>query len=118
LGIIEYINISEFIKGKHDIKRIIFKREQYYLDMLNPTLNINKIAGSIPGYKHSEHIRKKDGFLISIECLSTKKIYNQRSLRRTIRFLKEKGINTTLTTLNTYIDTGKPFKGYLFKYLK
>jgi len=54
---------------------------------------------------------------IFIECLNTGKIYNQRSLGRTIKFLKEKVINTTIITLNTYIDRGKPFKGYLLKYL-
>jgi hypothetical protein len=60
LGILEYINISEF-KGKHDLKKVIFDREQHYLDMLNPSLNINKTAGSIPGYKQSEEMRKTMG---------------------------------------------------------
>jgi len=60
LGILEYINISEF-KGKHDLKKVVLDREQYYLDMLNPNLNISKTAGSTLGYKHSEEMRKTMG---------------------------------------------------------
>lgn len=54
LGILEYINIYELnIKDKYEIKRVILDREQYYLDILNPSLNINKTAGSTLGYKHT-----------------------------------------------------------------
>jgi len=46
LGILEYLDISVFnIEDKHDIKKFIFNKEQYYLDMLNPYLNIEKRAG-------------------------------------------------------------------------
>jgi len=59
LGIIEYINISELnIKNKREIKKAILDREQYYLNIFNPTLNINKIAGSTLGFKHTEEARK------------------------------------------------------------
>jgi group I intron endonuclease len=51
LGILEYLSISKF-KGKRNIKKAILDKEQYYLDMLNPNLNINKTAGSTLGYKH------------------------------------------------------------------
>jgi hypothetical protein len=59
LGILEYIKIYELNnKDKHEIKRVILDREQYYLDILNPSLNINKTAGSTLGYKHTEEMRK------------------------------------------------------------
>ena len=45
LGILEFINVSEF-KGKDNFKKVVLNREQYYLDMLNPNLNVNKTAGS------------------------------------------------------------------------
>jgi len=62
LGILEYINTSGFnTDNKHNLKKTIEKREQYYLDMLKPNLNINKTAGSTLGYKHSEEMRKKMG---------------------------------------------------------
>ena len=32
----------------------ILKREQYYLDLFLPSLNVNKIAGSMLGLKHSD----------------------------------------------------------------
>lgn len=61
LGILEYININDLNKNKDEIKRVILDREQYYLDRLNPYLNINKTAGSTLGYKHTEEIRKTMG---------------------------------------------------------
>ena len=53
LGILEYVNIPEINKDKREIKRIILNREQYYLDILNPSLNKNKAVGSTLGYKHT-----------------------------------------------------------------
>lgn len=37
----------------------LIKREQYYLDILNPEYNICKIAGSTFGKKHTEETKKK-----------------------------------------------------------
>ena len=45
------------------MKNIIIEREQYYLDKLKPTLNINSIAGSMLGHKYTQEIRK----IISLE---------------------------------------------------
>jgi group I intron endonuclease len=52
-GILEYINTT-FINCEDDdnIKNILLKREQYYLNSINPSLNICKIAGSSLGIKH------------------------------------------------------------------
>jgi hypothetical protein len=58
LGILEYINVDELKMDKREIRRAIFDREQYYLDMMNPTFNILKIAGSNLGYKHTEEMRR------------------------------------------------------------
>jgi len=52
-GIIEKVN---FISYNSDIsinKNILLGREQYYLDKFTPSLNINKLASSILGYKHT-----------------------------------------------------------------
>jgi len=48
LSIIEYCSIKE-----------IYKREDYYLNLLDPEYNILQKAGSSLGYKHSEEARKK-----------------------------------------------------------
>jgi group I intron endonuclease len=58
-GILEYIDLhpedeSEANTNIKMNKKIILEREQYYLDLLLPLLNVNKIAGSMLGYKHSE----------------------------------------------------------------
>lgn len=52
LSILEYINIANL--DNIDIKNLILKREQYFIDILNPDYNILKIAGSSLGYKHLE----------------------------------------------------------------
>lgn len=42
----------------------------------------------------------------------------QRSIRRTIEYLKGKGgVNTTLPTIKTYLEKGKPYKGYIIIWL-
>jgi group I intron endonuclease len=47
LKILEYCDIQD-----------TFTREQYYLDLLNPTYNIQKVAGAYAGYKHPDEIRR------------------------------------------------------------
>ena len=58
LGILEYIDVDNLNMGKYEIRRVIFDREQYYLDIMSPTLNILKKAGSNLGFKHTEEMRK------------------------------------------------------------
>lgn len=41
--ILEYCNLD-----------VLIKREQYFIDTLNPVYNINKTAGSMKGFKHSD----------------------------------------------------------------
>jgi group I intron endonuclease len=60
VGILEYLNLSNVNTGvisKALLKKSLLEREQFYLDVINPTLNINKIAGSTLGFKHSEETR-------------------------------------------------------------
>jgi hypothetical protein len=48
------LEILEYCEGIDAIKR-----EQYYIDKLNPEYNILKIAGSLTGFKHSEETMEK-----------------------------------------------------------
>lgn len=62
LGVLEYIDIPElYLYNKKEMKKIILSREQYYLDNMNPSLNLCKVAGSTLGYKHTEEKRKLMG---------------------------------------------------------
>lgn len=58
LGVLEYIDLSNITNSK-DKKRIILEKEQYYLDSVNPTLNISKTAGSILGLKLGAEFSEK-----------------------------------------------------------
>lgn len=62
LNNIEY-GILEKLSGKNTYvivnKEILLDREQYYLNKYSPSLNINKVAGSILGYKHTEKNKLK-----------------------------------------------------------
>ena len=49
-GILEYVNFSD---NKDSKKIFLLQREQYYFNLINPSLNICKIAGSPSGVKHS-----------------------------------------------------------------
>lgn len=50
-GILEYVNLYD-IENSNDKKRILLDREQYYINLINPSLNLCKIAGSPLGIKH------------------------------------------------------------------
>lgn len=53
-----YLNFSLEILEYCD-KSNLLEREQYYLDLLKPTYNILKLAGSSIGFKHSENTKIK-----------------------------------------------------------
>jgi len=58
LHILEFIPIEGL--SNPEAKKKILAREQFYLDTLNPTYNICKVAGSSLYYKYSiEAIKKK-----------------------------------------------------------
>jgi group I intron endonuclease len=66
-----YSNFSLSIIEYYSIKEIYLKkREDYYLNLLDPEYNILQKAGSSLGYKHSEEARKK----MSIDRTGKKKI--------------------------------------------
>lgn len=57
-GIIEKINLS-CDSSILSNKKTLLSREQFYLDKYSPSLNINKLAGSMLGYKHTEQSKLK-----------------------------------------------------------
>jgi group I intron endonuclease len=52
LTILEYIDISNL--SKEEARNLILEQEQYYIDILSPGYNINPIARSRLGSKHTE----------------------------------------------------------------
>ena len=85
-GILEYIDTSKY-KYNDDIKNVLLKREQYYLDNVNPSMNICKIAGSPLGIKHGTTFSKN---------LSEARRGKQNNINKSEIKLKPK--NTTLET--------------------
>lgn len=57
LSILEYIDSSNV--SKDELKDLILKREQYYIDLFKPEYNILPTAGSSMGFKHSEETKKQ-----------------------------------------------------------
>nr|QJQ35517.1 GIY-YIG endonuclease [Fusarium begoniae] len=51
-GVIEYIDIDKGDFCVASKRKVLYNIEQRYLDQINPSLNINKFAGSMKGYKH------------------------------------------------------------------
>jgi len=58
LGVLEYIDLSQIADSK-DKKLIILDKEQYYLNILNPFLNLYKKANSSLGAKRSPNFSIK-----------------------------------------------------------
>jgi group I intron endonuclease len=53
-----YVIIVEIITKDEHLKKSLLGREQYYLDILKPQLNLSPTAGSNLGYKYSEETRR------------------------------------------------------------
>jgi len=116
LEILEYCNKEDTIK-----------REQFYLDSLNPEYNILKTAGSLLGFKHSEEAKAKIRLALTKRKLSDITKSKQRAARlgfkhsdevkaklkehltnlnkNILRFAKKKGIKVTILDLETKITT-------------
>lgn len=119
------------------MKKIILEREQFYLDLLLPSLNVNKIAGSMLGFKHSEENllkisqiqrgknksspreKRKDSPVISPETINKLK---QRANGVIIKVFDQDGVlakefstiveaanfyGVKYTTISKYAETGK-----------
>lgn len=50
--------ILELVEMSDHIKNDLLNREQYYIDLLKPVLNINPTAGSSLGFKHSNETKE------------------------------------------------------------
>lgn len=57
ITIMEYIEISNLTKA--EARKLILEREQFFIDTLNPTYYILKIAGSLLGFKLSDESKLK-----------------------------------------------------------
>ena len=51
-GVLEKVKLST--KDTFINKKLLLDRKQYYLDKYSPLLNINRLSGSMLGYKHTE----------------------------------------------------------------
>lgn len=49
--------ILELVEKSDHIKTDLLNREQYYIDLLKPVLNLNSTAGSSLGFKHSDETK-------------------------------------------------------------
>lgn len=63
-------------------KENLITREQYYIDTLNPEYNINKIAGSCLGFKHSKIARE------NMSKGQLKRYLNSPGTRKGVKFSK------------------------------
>lgn len=104
LEILEYLADWE----KHNIN-ILFKREQYYLDLLKPKYNIALKAGSLLGFKHSEETKlkfknrdNKTGHPVLLINKDNNSIKEYPSVRALAKYL-----NISHTTLLRYINENK-----------
>lgn len=52
-GVLEYIDLDKSDSCIASKRKVLYDIEQRYLDRINPSLNINKFAGSMKGYKHN-----------------------------------------------------------------
>jgi hypothetical protein len=58
LEILEYLTYDDSLTMKEN-NEFLLKREQHFLDLLNPEYNILKMAGNLSGYQHSAEALEK-----------------------------------------------------------
>ena len=83
-GIIEYVTLNDNSKWQNKKEKLL-RKEQYYLDLYSPCLNINRTAGSMFGYKHEKNLNIKlefdqDQFQIIHKTLYKKPLINEETL--------------------------------------
>ena len=66
------------------IKEIIISREQYYLNLFLPSLNVNKTAGSMLGFNHNEETRMEFSIFWRGKPLDPYNLEAKNSLSETI----------------------------------
>ena len=125
------LEILEYCESKDTIKR-----EQYYLDRLNPEYNVLKIAGSPLGSKHTAETKAKIrtaalGRVFSAKTLAkmvaaqgTKIVVTDITSNTSIEYVSisqaAKALNISKSIISRYlkINQQKPFKGqYIFKWV-
>lgn len=144
---IEYtiLEILKSISNAKIEKNILMEKEQWYLDKYSPSLNINKKAGSMAGYKHSDIIKLKFGdmhraksykrlYKTNIKCLVSDETKNKLRLRsrgapvlvydknlnlvKSFQTIKETGVFVGLSpsSVSKYINEGTIWNNkYYFK---
>lgn len=118
-GILEYTDLSN-IENPIYKKDILLKREQYYLDIINPSLNTCKIAGSPLGIKHgitfsknlSEARRGKKNKISKLEIITPKQITSETILKLSSRSIGIKvklfdNLNNLINEFPTMASTAK-----------
>jgi group I intron endonuclease len=117
-GVLEYLDI----KSKSDKKVLILSKEQYYLDVLSPSLNINKKAGSMLGFKHKDIDRLNFSLMRRGKTFkqdpSLEKIFKSVSLE-TRNFLKTRCRGTPVLVLdkdNKIINKFSTIKATAYNY--
>lgn len=107
LGILEYININS-----NNIKEELFKKEQYYLDLLQPKLNTNKTANTLINCKASR--KKKIMELLKSKNTSQINLNENKSIKpflsdETIIKLKLHNKDITVSVTDKYNNIIKQF---------
>lgn len=140
-GVLEYVNITN---ENTSIKEILLKREQFYLDSINPSLNISRIATSPLGVKRNKMFsinlsKSRRGVKYRPGIINTPKvIMNETILKLSARyagikvkifdksnnFIKEfttitetaKYIGVSNRTINNIMKTGISYDDYTYKF--
>jgi hypothetical protein len=93
-------------------QKLLLDKEQFYLDKYQPTLNLNKVAGSVMGYKHTELNKLK--FSSIHRGKSYKKHINHNNIRSpvsadTISKLKIRAKGVSVSVYNKDLEFFKQF---------
>ena len=86
----------EIIETVKDIKSLI-EREQYYIDLYNPWFNLNRIAGSSLGMRHSEKHKEKMRVLMTGRTYSPETIEKMRLARLGTKMSDESKIKMSIS---------------------
>jgi len=110
--------LSKYVKEEKMFHNFLGK---YYEKTLLDNSVSAKLDSLIKEYKNSvelaakEPVNKKNKALV-VKSVSDNEIKTFDSIMDTVRYLYSQGIQLDRKTINKKIDSGKPYKGYIFQY--
>ena len=97
---------------KHEVleyveKERLIEREQFYMDLMNPSMNIAKKAGNTLGFKHTDAVKKKLSEIRKGKNYCTGRVLSEETKKKISDKCKERGLHPSFMEASKLANTGR-----------